>query len=257
MQGIERGILVETNASPVYSKPFFEIQLALAEKIADLLQQPIAQVLLRFTAFYRIFGLDWSLDPANPVWQNYTQELQIEPDKGNFTYQFYLQRYPTIPKFTDEEHWGCFAFDYNTKTRAIKLHFSDQDKSGYGPLSSQRISFRNAELRTMFQHIQQKHPDATLVLGGSWLYNWESYKRLFPQPFVQSARKQEMPALYGRALWNQFLRRGWSIHQETVSLFLQQVGQLERVEDYPHCFPYPVLLTEAPIHLFYEFFSIV
>jgi hypothetical protein len=248
---------LETDISPVYSKPFFELQLVLAQKIADLSQQPFDQVLLRFTAFYRIFGLDWSLDPANSIWQAYTQELQQASDQVSCTYQFYLQRYPTIPKFTDEEHWGCFAFDYNPERRTIKLHFSDQDTSVYGPLSHQRIAIRTAELRTMFQQIQYRHPDATLVRGGSWLYNWEAYKRLFPQAFGQSAQKQKMPALYGRAIWGQFLRRGWSIHQETMSLFLRRVSRLERVEGYPQCFPYPVLLTEAPIHLFYEFYAVV
>jgi hypothetical protein len=248
---------LETGSSPVYPKPFFELQLIFAQKIAGLSQQPSHQVLLRFSAFYRILGLDWSLDPTNPFWQAYTQGLKLASEKVDWTYQFYLQRYPTIPKFTDEEHWGRFAFDYHPETQAIKLHFSDQDRSISGPLSHQRVAIRKAELRTMFQQIQQRHPDATLVQGGSWLYNWESYKRLFPTAFERSAEIQRMPALYGRAIWGQFLRRGWSIHQETMSLFLQRVSQLERVEDYPHCFPYPVLLTQAPIHLFYEFYALV
>lgn len=244
--------------SPVYSKPFFELQLVFAQKIADLSQQPLDQVLLRFTAFYRILGLDWSLDSTNPVWQAYIQGLQQAQasNQVDFTYQFYLQRYPTIPKFSDEEHWGCFAYGYNPETRAIYFHFSSEDTSPYGPLSHHRIDIRKSELRMMFQQIHQRHPEALLVQGGTWLYNWESYKRLFPQAFGQSAKIQKMPGLFGRALWSQFLRRGWSIHQETMSLFLQRVGQLERVEDYPDCFPYPVLLVEAPIQLFYEFYAV-
>jgi hypothetical protein len=201
--------------------------------------------------------LDWSLDPANPVWQAYIQGLRQASDQAHFTYQFYLQRYPAIPKFTDEEHWGCFAYGYNSETRAIHLHFSNQDTSPYGPLSHQRVDARKSELRTMFHQIHQRHPDAALVQGGSWLYNWEAYKRLFPQAFGKSAVIEKMPGLYGRAIWGQFLRRGWMTHEETISLFLQRVGQLERVEDYPQCFPYPVLQTEAPIHLFYEFYGVV
>lgn len=248
---------METDTSPVYSKPFFELQLVLAQKIADLSQQPLDQVLLRFTAFYRIFGLDWTLDPANPVWQAYLQGLNQTSDQADFTYQFYLQRYPTIPKFSDEEHWGCFAYGYNPETRTIRFHFSDEDTSPYGPLSHHRIDARKAELRLMFQQIHQRHPAAMLVQGGSWLYNWESYRRIFPPAFGQSAKIQTMPGLYGRALWSQFLRRGWSIHQETMSLFIQRVARLERVEDYPACFPYHVLLTEASIQQFYDFYSAV
>jgi len=248
---------LETDASPVYSKPFFELQIALAQKMAELSQQPFDEEILRSTAFYRIFGLDWSLNPTNSVWQEYIQGLQLTADKASFSHQFYLQRYPTIPTFTDEEHWGCFAFDYDPETRIIKLHFSDQDTSVHGPLSHQRIAIRKAELRSMFQLIRQRHPDATLVRGGSWLYNWESYKRLFPQAFGASAWQQGRPGLQGRAVWGQFLRRGWSIHEETMSLFLQRVQQLERAEDYSQCFPYPVLVTKAPIQQFYEFYGVV
>ncbi len=247
---------METDASPVYSKPFFELQLCFAQKVANVSQQPLEQTLLHFTALYRILGMDWSLDSTNPVWQAYIQGLQQASEKVDFTHQFYLQRYQTIPKFTDEEHWGCFAYGYNPDTRAIRLHFSDQDTSLYGPLSHHRIDVRKSELRKMFQQIKQRHLDVKLVQGGSWLYNWGSYTRLFPAAFGQSAKREERPHLAGRAIWGQFLRRGWSVHQETVSLFLQRVSQLERVEDYPQCFPYPVLQTEAPIHLFYAFYAV-
>jgi hypothetical protein len=257
MQMIERGIPLETDTSPVYSEPFFELQLVFAQKIADLSQQSLEQTLLHFSAFYRILGLGDRLDPTNVIWQTYIQGLQQAAEKVDFTHHFYLQRYHAIPKFTDEEHWGCFAYDYNPVTRVIHPHFSDQDTSIYGPLSHQRIAIRKSELRMMFQQIQQRHPDAALVRGGSWLYNWEAYRRLFPQAFGQSAKRDEIQYLAARAIWGQFLRRGWSIHQETMSLFLQRVSQLERVEDYPQCFPYLVLKAEAPIRLFYEFYALV
>lgn len=246
---------METDTSPVYSKPFFELQLIFARKIADVAQQPLDQALLRFTALYRILGLDWSLNPTHPVWQAYTQGLQQAAEKGDFTHQFYLQRYPALPKFTDEEHWGCFTYEYHPAKRAIHFHFSNQDTSIYGPLSHHRIDVRISELRAMFQQVQQRHPDATLVQGGSWLYNWEAYRRLFPPAFGQSAQQEKMFTLTGRNVWGQFLRRHGSVHQETLSLFLGRVNQLKRIEDYPQCFPYPNVRTEAPIQLFYEFYG--
>ena len=108
----DRGKSLETNTSPVYPKQFFELQLIFAQKIADLSQQPLNEILLHYTAFYRILGLDWSLDPTNSVWQTYTQGLQQAAEKMDFTHQFYLQRYSAIPKFTDEEHWGCFSYEH-------------------------------------------------------------------------------------------------------------------------------------------------
>ncbi len=150
----------------VYSKPFFELQLAFARKIADLLQQPLDQAVLQRTAFYRIFGLDWSLDPTNPIWQSYSEGLQRAVDDVDYTYQHYLQRYDSIPKFVDEEHWGCFAYDYNPQTHNIKIHFGNADTSPYGPLSHQRVDTRKGELKAMFTVIQQRHPDADLERVG-------------------------------------------------------------------------------------------
>ncbi len=247
---------MKTDTSPIYPEPFFEVQLIFAQKIANLSQQPLEQILLHFTAFYRILGLGGSLDPTNAVWQAYIQGLRQASEKGDFTYQFYLQRYHAIPKFTDDEHWGCFTYEHKPQLHTIHLHFSDQDMSSDGALSHRRIDARRSELRMMFQQIQQRHPDVVLVQGGSWLYNWESYRRLFPQAFGQSAKQDEIQYLPARAIWGQFLRRVWSIHQETMSLFLQRVSQLQRVEDYPQCFPYLVLQTEAPIHLFYKFYAL-
>ncbi|QBD79652.1 hypothetical protein EPA93_28215 [Ktedonosporobacter rubrisoli] len=248
---------METELSPSYPKPFFEIQYHFAKRLSTLSQQPLDQVLVRSTALYRIFGLDWSLDPTNPIWQAYTEGLVHASDPVDWTYRFYLKRYPDIPKFTDEGHWGCFAFEYFAEQRAIHLHFSDQDLSPFSPLSRHRVRERLAELQAMFRFIQQNHPDATHVRGCSWLYNWESYKRLFPPAFGASALAQQHPVFFGRAIWGQFLRKGYKIQEETMSLFLQRVSLLKQVEDATGCFPYPVLVTSAPIQLFYEMYDLV
>ena len=152
-----------TDVSPAYSKPFFELQLVFAQKIADRLHYPLEWTVLHCTALYRIFGLDWSLDPTNPIWQSYSKGLQQELDPVDYTYQFYLQRYESIPKFTEEEHWGCFSYSHNIEKRSIHIHFSDQDRSPYGPLSSRRVDVRKSELKAMFTVIQSRHPEAELV----------------------------------------------------------------------------------------------
>jgi hypothetical protein len=247
---------LQTDQSAAYSQPFFEVQLAFAQKIANVSRQPFDHVLLHFTALYRIFGLGGSLDPTHVFWQSYLQALQRASRREDFTHQWYLQRYPGLPKFTDEEHWGCFAYEYHPKRQAIHLHFSNQDTSVDGPLSHHRIAVRRAELRAMFQQIKQRHSDARIVEGGSWLYNWEAYRRLFPPAFGQSAQPENLFTLTGRNIWGQFLRRNGVVHQETRSLFLERVSQLRRMEDYPHCFLYPNVRTEAPIQMFYEFYAL-
>ena len=65
----------------LYPPRFFSIQLTFARKITQLTQRPYQETILNRTALYRILGLDWSLDPQNPVWQDYLNGLhQIDAD---------------------------------------------------------------------------------------------------------------------------------------------------------------------------------
>jgi len=220
----------------IYPKPFFEIQLLFAQKIAQLSSQLLQDAILHYTALYRIFGLSWSFDPTDSIWQAYLQGLLPDGTNTDWTYQFYLSRYDNIPKFTDFPHWGCFSYDYAADTCTIHIHFSNQDTSEYGALSRHRMGIRIAELRTMFTHIKQIYPDAALVRGGSWLYNRESYKRLFPPAFGQSAHIVQ-PNFQARSHWGQFLRHDWRVNEETKSQFLQRLNQLRYVQQCAAYFP--------------------
>lgn len=88
------------------------------------------------------------------------------------------------------------------------------------------------------------------------MLNRESYRRLFPAAYGQAAQAVETPYFPGRAIWGQFLRRDWQVNEETMSLFLQRVGQLRDIEPCGQCFPYATLKTEYPISAFYEFYAI-
>jgi len=206
------------------------------------------------TALYRIVGLDWSLDPQNPVWQNYLKGLhQLDAD-ADWSYKFYLERADQIPSY-DNQHWGCFGYEYWSERCLIHLHFWNLDDSGYGPLSHQRKDARLADLRSMFTHIKRVHPDAIAVHGSSWLYNVEAYRRLFPVEFGLSARP-DTPHLVARSLWGQFLRFDGRLNEERAVVFLDRLNRLEQERQYAQCFPFQVLLTQAPITLFYPFYGV-
>ena len=237
-----------------YPQEFFALQLAFAQKMSEISQQPYHDAVLHDTALYRILGLDWSLEPNDPVWQAYLRGLSHEGRDDEWTYQFYLSRYDAIPKY-DIPRWGCFSYQYLADSRVIHMHFSNLDASGYGPLSSLRKEARVAELQAMFLHIKEKHPAAQLVKGGSWLHNREEYKRLFPPAYGQSARADK-PHLIGRGLWGQFLRHNNQLNEKVATLFSERVSQLRDVKDYARCFPYQAMLVEAPIASFYEFYGI-
>jgi hypothetical protein len=137
----------------------------------------------------------------------------------------------------------------------IHLHFWNLDDSGYGPLSHQRKEARLADLRSMFTHTKRAHPDALAVHGSSWLYNLEAYRRLFPVEFALSAHT-DTPHLNARSLWGQFLRFDGRLNEERAVVFLDRLNRLEAEHQYAQCFPFQVLLAEAPIILFYAFYGV-
>ncbi len=238
----------------LYPPGFFDLQITFARKIAQLTQQSYPETILYGTAMYRILGLDWSLDPRHPVWQTYLKGLHQEGTDTDWSYQFYLERADQIPSY-EKPRWGCFSYEYWSERRLIHLHFGNLDNSGYGPLSHQRKEARLADLWSMFTHIKRAHPDAIAVHGSSWLYNLEAYRRLFPVEYGLSTRT-DAPQLIARSLWGQFLRYNGGLNEERTAVFLDRVSRLEDELQYDQCFPYQVLLAEAPIALFYTFYGV-
>jgi hypothetical protein len=238
----------------LYPPGFFGLQLASARKMTRLAQRSYPEAILYGTAMYRILGLDWSLDPHHPTWQSYLRGLHQEDTDANWSYQFYLEYADQIPSY-NKPRWGCFSYEYGTEKRVIHFHFANLDGSGYGPLSHWRKEARLAELWSMFTHIKRAHPAATAVHGSSWLYNLEAYRRLFPIEYVCSARA-DAPHLTARSLWGQFLRHDGQLNEERSALFFHRLSQLQEEHQHAQCFPYQVLLTKAPITLFYNFYRI-
>lgn len=241
-----------------YPLAFLEIQVTFARIMAELSGKPFQESTLCNTALYRILGLDWSLDPRHTVWQQFIAALGDGGASFAAAYRVYSERYAQglIPDYdTSRPHWGCFSHEYDADMRVVRLHFANLDTSGLGPLSSQRNDARLAELREMFTHIRQAHPNAERVHGGTWLYNREEYRRLFPPQFGASARV-DRPHLIARGLWGQFLRHGNRMNEEVTAQFLAHLVELENAEAYAACFPYQSLLTEAPIQTFYDFYGI-
>ena len=238
----------------LYPIGFFDLQLIFAKKIAQLTQQSYPEAILYRTAMYRIMGLDWSLNPHHPVWQTYLSGLHQEDTDTDWSYQFYLERADQIPSY-EEPRWGCFSYEYWSERRLIHLHFGNLDNSGYGPLSHQRKEARLADLWSMFTQIKRTHPDAIAVHGSSWLYNLEAYRRLFPVEYGLSTRT-DAPQLIARSLWGQFLRYNGKLHEERAAVFLDRLSRLEDEHQHARCFPYQVLLAQAPIILFYTFYGV-
>ena len=79
------------------------------------------------------------------------------------------------------------------------------DTSGNGPLATSTMDDRIGELTKMFTVIKQQHPDIKKVQGGSWLYNYENYRNLFPSEFTNEMQAREKPQTQYMVIWGQFI----------------------------------------------------
>ncbi|HEX6820218.1 MAG TPA: hypothetical protein VF120_17715 [Ktedonobacterales bacterium] len=234
------------------------MQVVYARKMAALTGQPLTDALLTQTSFYKLLGLPGDFDVAEPIWQGLIAWLDARADaaeQARAIHGYYLHRLPAIPQFGHERHWGCFAYDWRPARQAIRIHFSNQDAPEPGALSRERMTRRQDELRAMFAVVREERPDAQVVIGGSWLYNLDAYRRLYPPEFGASATPNE-PHLQYRALWGQFLRSDWSLNDERAAAFLARVAGLADPARYAECFPLQVLLTQAPIAAFYACYGV-
>ena len=101
----------------------------------------------------------------------------------------------------------------------IRLHFQNADTAGHSPLGVACMGQRRTDLVALFAHVQRTLPMHVQVVGISWLYNLEAYRRLFPPAYVATPRVlrnrfRSMP------LWGQFLDRHGGLKEQMTRPFL-------------------------------------
>ena len=237
-----------------YPRRFFEINILFAQRIAEVSNQALDDALLNYTILYTRFGLGRDFDPANPTWQEYLGGLHRAKDLTEWTVRFYLARPAQADLPADQPDFGCFSYAVWPDNR-IRLHFHNAETPENSPLSRHRIDVRLSELRQMFAYVKRHIENPTTVVGGSWLYNIEAYRRLFPPAFLATAQVSDadFPFL---ALWGQFLDRNWQIKEDLAGQFLDCLKARCDLEGVKRCFPYPVRRLECPVQCFYAFYGV-
>jgi hypothetical protein len=237
----------------IYAQAFFDLQLLFAGKVARLSGLPFARALLEYTNLYIRFGLGRDFDPAHPTWQEYLAGVDATLDAHEWTYRFYTARSgaPTAPAV--EATFGCFSYGVLSTDR-IRLHFLNTDPDGCSPLGAERRDQRLADLGALFGHVKRTQQEPLQVIGASWLYNLEAYRRLFPPAYVATARVmrgrfQRMP------LWGQFLKRDGRVNEALAEQFRARLREAHHLGHIDECFPYQVLSVEAPVQTFDDYFS--
>jgi len=209
--------------------------------------------LLTYTNLYIRFGFGRDFDSSHAGWQEYLDGLRDATDRSAWTHRFYTRASPAAPPGLVATY-GCFSYAQLGPDR-IRLHFHDGDGDGGSPLSAARRDRRVAELTALFADVKRRRPDPVHVVGASWLYNIEAYRRLFPAAYLSTAhpiagRFRHMP------LWGQFVNRYGDVRVDTAREFRERLKRQAAVEGLDRCFPYQVLSLEAPASDFYEVYGV-
>lgn len=239
----------------IYAKPFFDLQLRFAQKVSALSGMPVAQTLLEYTNLYIRFGLGRDFDPTQPTWREYVAGLQTADDAGEWTYRFYLTRPAAVAPPSVVATCGCFSYARVGDDR-IRLHFLNVETDEHSPLGRDRVEQRLADLSALFEHVKRTQRAPLRVLGMSWLYNLEAYRRLFPSSYTASARVAEAPRFRNMPLWGQFLDRHGQVKGSPARQFLERLERQPSLDGLSRCFPLPVLTAGAPVDEFYDFYGI-
>jgi hypothetical protein len=168
---------VEQN-SVIYAKAFFDLQLQFAHKVTELSGLPFARVLFEYTNLYIRFGLSRDFNPAHPTWQAYLAGLQDTNDRREWTYRLYLTRSEAMSAPPVVATFGCVSYALLSGDR-IRLHFQNAETDGHSPLGVERLGHRRADLTALFGHVKRILGERVQVVGASWLYTLDAYRRCF------------------------------------------------------------------------------
>jgi hypothetical protein len=240
-----------------YSRAFFALQLTFARQLSEKFHLPLAEAYYRYTTLTKSLHINGTED-----WHACMTALERAPNALDWIYQRYLARREQEPEpapddtlFYGHPLFGCFYYIVRDSS-IIRPHFVKNDLPGVRPLSQDRLMVRRAELQRMFTHIRHAVPQAQTVLGNSWMYNLEAYRRLYPPAYTASLPVSEVDEFEFLALWGQCYDYDWRIKDTIAQELLRRVDALTDLSQLRLCFPYQILRPQCPTEEFYDFYGI-
>jgi hypothetical protein len=261
-------LMMELRLEPELPLKYFSLQLEYVKRAAQTSKISLEQALMEFTSFWRrihdlrllkINKMEWSFDPTTPQWRELCDRINNNELADIVAYDLYLRNDNSTE--AGKQYFGCFRYDFISQVdddcRVIKIHFKNRDNSGAGPLSKERQSARLQDLKRMFEFITENHPEAKVVIGGSWLYNLKSYQRLFPKAFTSNMKTEEIPFPRTSGIWGQFLNSDGEVNEEIKCSFLYKVDNANSTEELLQCFEFKILFAKTAIENFYSHLAII
>jgi len=241
---------VATADNDLFSVEFFDLQLRLAQRVAEISGVSLAEAVGSHTNIYVRLGMGQGLDLTNSDWQDYLAELATVHEKAKYTHAVHARRLhiPTGPTLANAV--GCFSYALIGQDRA-RLHFHPGEHTSESPLSMENRELRQRELAALLSKLRASSSESMQIVGASWLYNLQSYRILFPEPYLASLQPVTHP--YQRMpLWGQFLSRDRRVRPEAQARFLEGIAKASSLSQLDLCFPFSVLTTTSPAKWFYD-----
>lgn len=242
---------------------YFDLQLTFADVLSVKLERPLAESVLRHTNLFRRLGLGNPEQAASSeAWKNYTvrlDSLETHEDRLAWTVEFY-KHCPQESLSADQKIFGCFQLELRDDGRIVRAHFANANNDELSPLHSSKVQQRQAELRELFAFVKANYPSAKQVMGVSWLYNFEAYRRLFPLAYGDSrVVRTGITRFQGSSSWGQFLDYKGAIKAAPRGAFLKNLKQLDANFDASkiwQVFPLATYVVSLPVQAFYTYFDV-
>lgn len=237
------------------ARDFFGVQLHWSDVFAAKAGLPLTEAITFHTNFHRLFAYgNLSKQGADPEFAALADRIAAMRDheaRLDALILAYADRPPDpwpADRFPFGPHFACEAPNGDG---AVRIHFRNRfNEDAVGPLHVSNYAQRRAELTAMFGHVAREWPAARSVVGQSWLYNTEGYRRLFPAAYTGSRRTVVGPRpLHGLSTWGQFLDFRGRAKPDIAEQFKRNLETLDVAQPWLS-FPFQVLAVTAPLESF-------
>jgi len=238
-----------------YPKELINLIIQYAKKKSQISQLELIEAIRNFTPIYYLIGnYDWEFKEDSIYWQEFLQRYENGEDLVELVYDMYIKN---CKEFSNYKWFGCFRYSFvedKDGNGTVKLHFLNDRTSKEGPLASSQKENRLRELKDLFEDVKKNHPNAKYVQGGSWLYNLEAYRRLFPKEYFVDIESIS-PKPQRLVIWGQFINSEWGVKKDMAEEFLSRLKKAKTEKDLENVFELKEMFPKGDIKYFYDFYS--
>lgn len=235
------------------TKDYIDIQVNFVKKLCEIDRAPYALYFMFYADAPLLLKIDYKTWHPNTA--QYLEFCEVIKDTKNLTeiifeYASEKERQnPVQPYLTNP--YGFFH-SHIIKGVTLEMHTLSElpmEKDKVHFLDHRRFEETKDKLYKMIKDQKEKYPTLKYVMGNSWLYNIESYKRLFPNEYLATA-KPNTYTFHGYALWGQFLNKELEVKPDIKEEFYKKLERSSSFNDCMDAFPYKVLSLKSNIEMF-------